>query len=95
MLRYKIGWGIVVAAHIFLYVGNIMALLYIAIKEPWYWGVLMCTFFMSPAMAGVFCVFTNMENYFRTRLGWELIPDDSISCFLRWVRKKGVIINLW
>ena len=53
MLRYKIGWGIIVAAHIFLYVGNIMALPYIAIKEPWYWGVLMCTFFMSPAMTGV------------------------------------------
>lgn len=95
MSRDKLGWLVVVAAHFALYILNIIGFISIILYEPWYFTVLVGTFFMSPAMAGIFCVFTNMENYYRGKLGWAPIEDDSLSFFLRWLRKRGHIIKLY
>lgn len=94
-MNLKLQWWIIILAHGALYLSNIIAFIFVMIYQPWYIFVLMGTFFFSPAMVGIFCVFTNLENQIRGQLEWPLIPDDSISHFLRWLRAgKGTIVKV-
>ena len=91
----KAGLRITMMAHLVLYIMVTGGLITLCINEPWYYSVLMCTFFFSPAMAGIFCAFNNLDNYFRMRLGLDLIEDDALSFYLRKLRSgKGSVIKI-
>lgn len=81
-------------AHAAVYIGCYVAMIMTVIYEPWYLSCALVMFFHSPALAGVFCAFTNLENKYRNKLGLETIPDDALSFYLRKIRGKGTIMNL-
>jgi len=93
-IHLRAGLYITFLAHMFLYAGNMIGLCFAIYYEPWYYGVMFCTFAFSPAMNGVFCAFTNLENYFRLKLGMEIIEDDALSFYLRKLR-PGKTIRLY
>lgn len=93
-LRLYIGWVLIVLAHIAVYIGSIVAILFAIVNQPWYLSCLFALFYLSPALAGIFCVFTNAENYFRMSLGWEVIPDDAISFYFRKWKGSGTVDNI-
>lgn len=84
-----IGWLLTVLGHVFIYIGSIVAIVMAIVHQPWYLSCIFTLFFFSPALAGFFCMLTNLENYFRIRLGWEVIPDDYASFYFRKWRQKG------
>lgn len=89
-----LGWFIIVGGHIAVYIGSVFAMIMAIIHEPWYLSCIFTLFFFSPALAGFFCAFTNMENYFRGKLGWEIIPDDFASFYMRKWQKRGIVLPI-
>jgi hypothetical protein len=87
-------WLLVIGAHTAVYIGSITAITMAIIHEPWYLSCIFTLFFFSPALSGFFCMFTNLENYYRGRLGWEIIPDDFASFYMRKWRNKGQPIHI-
>lgn len=92
--RLKVLLCLTVLAHLSLYLGNIVALGYLIFNQPWYFGVIACTFGFSPAMNGVFCAFTNLENYYRLKLKLPIIEDDALSFYLRKLFNRGNVIKI-
>lgn len=89
-----IGWVSIILAHIAVYIGSVIGLVMCILHEPWYLSCLFTLFFFSPALAGFFCMFTNLENYYRMKLGWEIIPDDFMSFYMRKWRDRGQPNNI-
>ena len=89
-----VGWALVVAAHIAVYIGSVTAIIMAIIHEPWYLACIFTLFFFSPALAGFFCMFTNLDNHFRLKLGWPIIQDDFLSHYMRKWRERGQPTNI-
>lgn len=94
LTRNHIYWAILVGGHLAVYIGAIVAIVCAVTYEPWYLSCIFTLFFFSPALAGFFCAFTNMENYYRGKLGWEIIPDDTLSYYMRKWRDRGQPMQL-
>ncbi len=59
-----------------MYIGNIIALLYIITYEPWYLALPMATILGNPVIGGIHCAYNNIENTYRLALGWSLIDQN-------------------
>lgn len=89
-----VGWFMVILAHVAVYVGSVTAIVQAIIHEPWYLACIFTLFFFSPALSGFFCMFTNLENYYRIKLGWPIIEDDFASYYMRKWRNRGKPMNI-
>lgn len=86
------GIVILTLGHIGVYIAALHCVISASYELPWYYAsfFFMCLF--SPAFSGFFCLFTNIENTLRAKIGWPSILDDSFSHMLRIIFKKGTII---
>lgn len=59
-----------------LYLGNLLAIGALVAYAPWYYALPLCTILANPAIGGVHCLYNNLENHLRERLGWPLIEKN-------------------
>ncbi len=83
---------IISTAHLGVYIAMFTCMYMAIVHLPWWQATFYVVCSFSPALSGFFCMFTNVENYFRLKLGWPQILDDTTSHYLRKIFKKGTII---
>tara|TARA_R100001143_G_scaffold61233_1_gene61668 strand:- start:918 stop:1202 length:285 start_codon:yes stop_codon:yes gene_type:complete len=65
----------IAALHLIVYVLNIVSIPLVIIYEPFYIWMPFITFFVSPLLGGVYCMFNRLENVYRQKAGMPLIED--------------------
>lgn len=61
-----------------MYIGNMLAIVFLVLYEPWYITLPFVTIISNPLIGGVHCLYNNLENYYRQLLGWPLIESNFI-----------------
>jgi hypothetical protein len=86
-------WLIVHITHWGLYFGNIIGIIFIVIYEPWYLVLPLLTILYNPVIGDIYCAYNNIENRYRSALGWPLIEHSfvftAIEALKRFKQNKG------
>jgi hypothetical protein len=76
-----------------MYLGNLLALGFICLYEPWYIALPLVTIISNPVIGGIHCGYNNLENRYRSRLNWPLIVDNFLPTILNefhnWRKKRN------
>lgn len=67
---------VVHTTHWGMYVGNMVALVYVIIYMPWFIILPFVTFLGNPLIGGIQCSYNNLENVYRYQLGWKPIQSN-------------------
>jgi len=59
-----------------LYLGNLVALSYVIAYQPWYIALPMLTVLGNPIIGGIQCAYNNLENVYRSKLGWKIVDQN-------------------
>ena len=70
---YCTAWFVVVAGHLALILGIFGSLAVLPFLTPWYVATPLCVFIVRLIFSRDPCVFTDLENHFRERLGWPKV----------------------
>lgn len=80
-----------------MYFGNMLALLYLVAFQPWYIVLPFFTILGNPIIGGMHCSYNNIENIYRSALGyplieWNFLPQ-AINDIVRLLGKAKVYIK--
>lgn len=75
-------WFVVHITHWSLYIGNLVALVYIVAHQPWYMALPLITLVGNPLIGGIHCAYNNIENTYRTALGWRQIEQNFLPAII-------------
>ena len=89
MPQYILCVRLVAFFHMIIIGGNLIAVPYLIINEPFYIWLPMITVLVSPVIGSTYCMFNRLENHYRRLAGMELI-DDRTAHFIYKELKYGV-----
>jgi len=82
-----IGFGIVAIGHFILIAANLVAPIFLILHAPWYVAAPLITVLFSPMAGASYCAYNQLENFFRSRLGLELIEHDVTIHYINLIRR--------
>ena len=80
-------WFVVVAFHVAVVLGNLAAFFVLPFYAPWYVALPACSFVFRLALVGEACPLTELENYYREKLGWKVIRTFIGHYFVKHLRR--------
>lgn len=76
-------WAIVHLTHWGMYIGNVLAIGFLCVHAEWYIALPLVTVLSNPLIGGIHCLYNNLENHYRERLGWPLIEANFLPTVLK------------
>ena len=72
---YKLTAYVIAVLHLSIICANMAAIPLLIWNEPFYIAMPLITLLVSPLLSGSYCLFNNLENYFRVKAGMKPIHD--------------------